>query len=415
MQLSAPQNIFLNGLDTKFRAYVGGFGSGKTFVGCLDLLIFFGQNPGTRQGYFGPSYPSIRDIFFPTFEEAAHLMGFTCDIRESNKEVHVRRNGRYYGTVICRSMDRPSTIIGFKISRALVDEIDTLPKAKAKQAWNKIIARLRLKIDGVENGIGVTTTPEGFMFVYEQFALNPTERYSMVQASTYENERYLPEDYIDSLIETYPEGLISAYLDGQFVNLTAGTVYRSYDRKSNDSSESIQPGEPLLIGMDFNKGKMAACVFVKRDQAYHCVDEVKEGLDTPWMADLIHERWQRKGHKITIYPDASGQNASSKGASVSDIAILKQKGFSIRAKSTNPRVRDRINSVNKCFETASVFINSARCPETARCIEQQAYDSNGEPDKKSGLDHQVDAFGYFCAYEFPIVKPVANVGPIRFL
>lgn len=413
MRLSAPQNVFLNQLNTKFRAYVGGFGSGKTFVGCLDLLIFFAQNPGTRQGYFGPSYPSIRDIFFPTFEEAAEMMGFTVEIREANKETHLYRGGRYYGTVICRSMDRPASIVGFKIARALVDEIDTLPKNKAQQAWNKIIARLRLKIDGVENGIGVTTTPEGFMFVYEQFALNPTERYSMVQASTYENQAHLPEDYIDSLIETYPSGLIDAYLEGQFVNLTAGTVYRCYDRTANNSMESIKNGEPLAIGLDFNVGKMAACIFVKREDGFHCVEEIKNGLDTEYVARIVKDRWQDKGHKITVYPDASGRSASSKGAQLSDIAILEGYGFSVRAHRSNPAVRDRINSVNKCFESNKVWVNSLRCPETSRCLEQQPYDDNGEPDKKSGLDHQVDAFGYMCAYEFPVRKPMGHI-PVSF-
>lgn len=413
MILSAPQNVFLNQLDTKFRAYVGGFGSGKTFVGCLDLLIFFGRHPGTRQGYFGPSYPSIRDIFFPTFEEAANMMGFTCEIREANKEVHLYRNGRYYGTVICRSMDRPASIIGFKIARALVDEIDTLPKNKAQLAWNKIIARLRLVIPGVENGIGVTTTPEGFMFVYEQFALNPTERYSMVQASTYENEANLPEDYIESLRETYPSGLIDAYLMGKFVNLNSGTVYRNYDRKANGSTESIKPGEPLAIGMDFNVGRMAACVFVNRKDGYHLVEEISDGLDTEYVCKIIKDRWKDNGHKITVYPDASGRNTSSKGASLSDVAIIEGYGFSVRANKSNPAVRDRINSVNKCFESKRVWINAMRCPETARCIEQQPYDKNGEPDKKSGLDHQVDAFGYFCAYEFPVRKPIAHI-PITF-
>ncbi len=71
LTLSAPQNIYLNGLNNKFNAYVGGFGSGKTFVGCLDLLIFFSKHPGTRQGYFGPTYPIIRYIFFPTSAAAA--------------------------------------------------------------------------------------------------------------------------------------------------------------------------------------------------------------------------------------------------------------------------------------------------------------------------------------------------------
>lgn len=408
MDLSAPQNIYLNNLNTKYRAYVGGFGSGKTFVGCLDLLIFFCQHPGTKQGYFGPSYPSIRDVFFPTFEEAAYLMGFSVVIMEGNKEVHLYRGREYYGTVICRSMDRPGSIIGFKIARALVDEIDTLPKAKANQAWVKIVARMRLVIDGVENGIGVTTTPEGFLFVYEKFSRNPTASYSMVQASTYENEKYLPPDYIKTLLETYPAELVQAYIGGQFVNLLSGSVYRSFDRARNNSTETINPREPLYIGMDFNKYNMAACVFVKRDNGDHCVSEIKDGVDTPWMIDTLKEKWG--DHVITIYPDSSGKNGSSKGADVSDISMLSAAKFKIKAKNQNPRVKNRINSVNKGFENQTAWVNCDLAPETARCLEQQTYDKNGEPDKKNDLDHHPDGFGYYWSYEHPIIKPVIITG-----
>lgn len=405
LSLSNPQDMFLNGLGTKYRAYVGGFGSGKTFVGCLDLLIFFSKHPKTRQGYFGVSYPSIRDIFYPTFEEAAALMGFTIKINEGNKEVHVYRNGVFYGTVICRSMEKPNTIVGFKISRALVDEIDTLPKQKATNAWNKIVARLRLKIDGVVNGIGVTTTPEGFLFVYEKFADNPTKSYAMVQASTYENEAYLPDDYIDTLRETYPEGLIDAYLEGRFVNLTAGSVYPQYNRVNLNSFESIQPYEPLIVGLDFNVGKMAACIFVQRGKDYHCVEEISKGRDTEYVAKILKDRYVDKGHKVTVYPDASGKNTSSKGHDRSDISILEQYGLMVVVRSINPRVRNRVNAVNKAFQDRRLFINSMRCPETAKCIEQQPYDDNGEPDKKNGLDHQSDAFGYPVCHLMPINKP----------
>lgn len=406
LSLSNPQNIFLNGLNTKYRAYVGGFGSGKTFVGCLDLIVFASQNPKTVQGYFGPTYPSIRDIFYPTFEEAAALMGFTCKIVESNKEVHLYRGRAFYGTVICRSMDNPTSIVGFKISRALVDEIDTLPKDKAHKAWNKIVARLRLVIPGVENGIGVTTTPEGFLFVYEKFKNEPTPSYSMVQASTYENADYLPPDYIDTLIETYPAELIQAYLRGQFVNLTSGSVYTSYDRQKHNSTETVKDGERLHVGMDFNVNKMAACVFVERESGWHCVDEISGGRDTPQVIDILKNRYPK--HRIIVYPDASGKNTSSKGAALSDINLLNAAGFYVQAKDSNPRVKDRVNAVNKVFEDGRLFINATRCKETARCIEQQAYDQNGEPDKKSGLDHQSDAFGYPIAFCFPIIKPMTG-------
>jgi hypothetical protein len=412
-RLSAPQDVFLNTLNTKYRAYVGGFGSGKTFVGCLDLLTFAGRHPGTVQGYFGPSYPSIRDIFYPTFEEAAHLMGFRVDVMTSNKEVHIYRGRRYFGTVICRSMDKPGSIIGFKIARALVDEIDTLPKQKANEAWVKIVARMRLVVEGVQNSIGVTTTPEGFMFVYDKFANNPTESYSMVQASTYENEMHLPPDYIASLKEDYPEHLISAYLRGQFVNLTTGTVYKSYNRTAHRSTETIRPGEPLLIGMDFNVTKQAASVWVKRDggKQWHAVDELVDMYDTPEAIKIIKNRYP--DHRVTIYPDASGKSRKTVDASTSDIALLEGAGYRIRANASNPSVKDRINATNGAFERGVLWVNDAKCPNIAGCLEQQVYDKNGEPDKKSGNDHQNDATTYPIAYEFPIVRPATKLN-VRF-
>jgi len=410
LSLSNPQDIFLNGLNTKYRAYVGGFGSGKTFIGCLDLLIFFSKHPGTTQGYFGPTYPAIRDIFFPTFEEAAELMGFTCDIKETNKEVHVYRDGKYYGTVICRSMDNPTSIVGFKISRALVDEIDVLKAKKAEEAWNKIVARMRLVIPGVVNSIGVTTTPEGFKFVYNKFANAPTESYSMVQASTHENAQYLPPDYIDTLRETYPDQLITAYLDGDFVNLTSGTIYRSYNRLAHRSTETVKDKEPVFIGMDFNIDKMAATVYVLRGKAFHAVDQIKDGYNTPEVADIIKRRYKDKGHKVVIYPDSSGKNRTRMGGvSESDIAILKAEPyhFECRYKPSNPAVKDRINATNAAFEKGLLFINDELCPDVASCFEQQFYGENGEPDKTVGNDHQNDASTYPIAYELPIRKPMA--------
>ncbi len=407
MELNAAQHIFLNKLDTKFAAYVGGFGSGKTFTGCLDQCIFFAKHPGTRQAYFGPSYPAIRDIFYPTMDEAAHMLGFRVEVRESNKEIHFYRGVKYYGTTICRSMDRPETIVGFKVSRALADEIDILKQDKADHVWNKIAARMRLKIDGVPNCIRVTTTPEGFKFTYNRFKNEPTKSYSMVQASTYENAKYLPDDYIDSLIETYPAELIDAYIDGEFVNLTSGTVFKSYNRSFNRSRESIKHKEPLFIGMDFNVTNMSGVVYVKRDLVWHAVEELKGIYDTPTMINVINEKYPE--HNITVYPDASGKSRKSVDASTSDIALLQQAKYRVIAKESNPRVKDRIMAANAAFDKQRVMINDSTCTELARCLEQLAYDKNGEPDKSQNIDHLPDAGTYPIAFEMPIIKPMSRI------
>ena len=412
-KLSAPQHIFLNELNTKFRAYVGGYGSGKTYVGCLDQLLF-AQKHNTTQGYFGPTYPSIVDIYYPTMDEAAESLGISIRIKEAKKEVVLFRRNISIGRIICRSMDRPEAIVGFKIARALVDEIDTMSTSKAVRAWNKIIARMRLVIDGVENIVCVTCTPEGFVFVYQKFKHKPTTSYSMVQASTYENEENLPTGYIESLRETYPAALCNAYLKGQFVNLTSGTVYCSYNREKNRSTEAIKSNEPLRIGMDFNVTNMSAVVYVLRDKIWHAVDELSGIYDTPAMITTIKERYH--GHNIRVYPDSTGDRRKSVDASTSDIALLEQAKFVVyynRSKKTgggfNIRVKDRVISSNAAFENQRVMINSAKCPETAKCLEQLAYDKNGEPDKSSNLDHLPDAATYPVAFEMPISRPPSNL------
>ena len=402
----------------KFRAYVAGYGSGKTWVGSMAMGIHFLKHPGIPQGYFAPTYGHIRDIFYPTIEEVAEKMGMYVDIKEGNKEVHFYSGGVHRGTTICRSMERPGSIIGFKIGHALIDELDILPIHKARISWQKIIARMRYKIDGLKNGIDITTTPEGFKYVYQLFVKNIREKpelannYGLIQASTYDNEKNLPDDYISSLIEAYPEELVAAYLNGQFVNLTSGTVYRSYDRIRCGSKETIQDNEVLNIGMDFNVEKMAACIFVVRDNGWHCVDELADIYDTPAMIKIIQERY--KDHRIKIYPDASGRNRKSVNASQSDLSLLAQAGFRVIVNNRNPFVKDRVLSVNKQFGIGNVCVNAKNCPVTARCLEQQAYDSNGEPDKKTGLDHTNDAFGYAVAFEFPIIKRITTTESMGF-
>lgn len=210
--LNEPQARFL-ALPHKFRAYVAGFGAGKTWAIAAGACKHYWEHPKAHRGYFAPSYPQIRDIYFPTIEEVAHDWGLRVKIAEVNKEVHFYSGRVYRGTTICRSMEKPESIVGFKIARADVDELDTLPLRKAEHAWRKILARLRLNYDGL-NGADAATTPEGFKFTYQQWVKairdNPSlaGMYGMVQASTYDNESNLPDDYIPSLFATYPAQLV---------------------------------------------------------------------------------------------------------------------------------------------------------------------------------------------------------------
>ena len=132
-ELNERQAEFLF-LDVKFKSFVGGFGSGKTYVGCCGLAKHFWGFPRIDAGYFAPTYPQIRDIFYPTVEECFYNWGLRTQVKEGNHEVFVYSGTTFRGIIKCRSMDNPQTIVGFKIGHALVDEIDVMPVDKASLA-----------------------------------------------------------------------------------------------------------------------------------------------------------------------------------------------------------------------------------------------------------------------------------------
>jgi hypothetical protein len=135
------------------------------------------------------------------------------------------------------------------------------------------------------------------------------------------------------------------------------------------------------------------------------------------MAKILKEDFKDKGHQVKIYPDASGQNTSSKNASESDLSILRQAGFQIEVNSANPAVKDRVNAYNGMILNAQGLrqwhINTDLCPTTTEALEQQVWGTDGQPDKKSGHDHPNDANGYFIVKRYPIVKREATSGPLR--
>ena len=435
LSLNMPQFEFYS-MEKPFRAFVGGYRSGKTFLGCVRLCVLALEYPGIRLGYFAPTYPQIRDIFYNTISDVAESMGLTVKILGSKNEVYLYYYGELHAVIKCRSMEHPQRIVGFDINHALVDEIDCMKKDKADQAWKKIVARLSssgfdeqriydeemsadLVIEALDdNTVDFTTTPEGFNWVYQFFVKQLKEDdelkkyYGIVHASTKQNAKNLPPNYIDKLYATYPSNLVDAYVDGLFVNLSGGTVYRVFDRKLNHSDETDNGSETLHIGMDFNVGKMSAIVHVERNGDPIAVNEIFGLLDTDEMIAEVNRLYPNRS--IYVYPDSSGKNRKSVNASETDISKLEAAGYYLRYDSVNPFVRDRINAMNAMFCNGDGVrrykVNTNKCPRYTDDLEQQVYNKQGEPDKAHDNDHMPDAGGYYIAYNFPIIKPVSSVG-----
>lgn len=405
--LTEPQERFLLS-DAKHTAFVAGFGAGKSEIMAWSAVGDAAHSSDALIGLYAPTYDLVRLITGPRI--CAKLSEIGVPHKWNKQENTILTSYPRFGDFLLRTMDNPERIVGYETYRAHVDELDTLKPEPAEKAWNQIIARNRQRPQGIDepfNRVSAYTTPEGYRFTYDRWVRNAVGGYEIIQAPTYSNP-YLPDDYVENLRATYPEELIEAYIEGRFTNLTSGTVYRNYDRTKCRSTETIQGNEPLHIGQDFNVNDMASVINVQRENGYHVVDELQGLRDTPHLIETLHNRF--KGHAIYIYPDASGESKKTVNASTSDIALLRKAGCKVRAPRANPRVKDRILSVNTAYSKGKLWVNDTRAPRFAEAQEQQAYDKNGEPDKTTGHDHHNDAQGYFVHYTMPVRKPVVLPG-----
>lgn len=410
MPLTATQKAFATSKEP-FPCFLGGFGSGKTAAAIARAMALKSHFRSCDIAYYLPTYPLVEDIAYRRFPELCERKGWAYRLNKASSFIEFPNAGR----IVFRTMENPHRIVGYEVAHSIVDELDTLTIDKAREVWNKIIARNRQKC-GMANTVAVATTPEGFRFVYERWVKNKAPGYELFRAQTMDNAANLPDGYIDNLRNSYPSNLLSAYLDGEFVNLTAGSVYPDFDRALNSSDETIKPNETLHIGMDFNVTKMSAIVHVLRNDEPHAVMELLDVFDTPSMAKLIKARYKDAGHSVMVYPDASGNSRKSNNASESDLSILRQHGLSVCVNPTNPAVKDRVLSMNRMLHhegERKYRINPDACPHYVESLEKQAYDRNGEPDKSTGLDHCIDAGGYFIAYRYPIQKRLAVVQSLR--
>jgi len=385
---------------------VAGYGAGKSQAAVARLLIKALNYPGMDFGFVEPTYDLVKLIAWPRFCSMLDHWGIQYELNKTDSTLRIENASQ----IIFRSADNPERMVGFEIADGVIDEIDTLKKDHAADAWSKMLARCRQKKpDGAINTLSAASTPEGFRFVYERWGKSPRPGYELIRAPTTSNP-YLPAGYVDQLRNDYSSSQLAAYLDGEFVNLTSGSVYAEFDRALNGCDADIQPNEHLHVGMDFNVNNMSAVVLVIRQGDPVAVEEITKVRDTPTMIDVLRSRYP--SHSITVYPDASGKSTKSVNASVSDISLLRSANFTVLANPANPAVKDRIMAVNQLIHSNGrrrLLVNFDKCPTLVEGLEQQSYNKNGEPDKASGHDHLNDALGYFLCYKFGI-----NRGSVSF-
>ena len=257
--------------------------------------------------------------------------------------------------------------------------------------------------------IFIVSSPEGFKYTHHVAVEKANENTHLIHGKTTDNP-YLPDSYIKLLEANYDKSMLKAYRDGQFVNISALSTYHSFERNNNVQKCEYDRALPVRIGLDWNVDPMCAVLFhtypknpkVRIFDAISLSHQGQGDLLSARMCSTIREKYPNNNY--ICYPDASGFQRHT-SAMYSDIDILKQNGFNVKVRKSNPPVTNRVNSVNKMLE-GNIIIDP-RCRALIQDLEKVTNKQGTRDIDKSNklFTHMTDALGYAIEWEYPIIKP----------
>lgn len=347
---------------SRFSAFIGGVGSGKTFAGAVKAVKEIADVGGLGL-VVAPTYPMLRDATLRTFLSIAKPI-----VAEFNRtEMRVRCiNG---AEVLFRSADNPDRLRGPNASWAWVDEAAICPQ----QTWEIVVGRVR---EGKYGGRAwFTTTPHGRNWVYE---LVSTGAISVHRAASTDNP-YLPPDFTRSLLDSYTGPFARQEIFGEFIT-PQGLVFEQFSR---DLHVCDQPaGDFIVAGLDFGYTNPTALVVVSIGDHIHVLDELyQRRLTTSDLTPLVQEYTTRyRISSILCDPSEPGI-----------IAELRAAGLS--ASPARPgTVLDGIRHIQMLLAQRRLTI-SPRCANLIAELEAYVWNERKDAPVKAN-DHALDALRY---------------------
>jgi hypothetical protein len=413
LELLPHQAEFISDTTTRDLSLVGGRGCGKTYSLCLKLITLAALNAGYVGAALSPTGPMASKVLLPEMIDALQRCGVPFNLNRSERRFDLRF-GHKTTTIYVLSAENIRDGLGLNLAFFGMDEADTMNPEVAFEAWRKLKGALRS--GNVRQSVAVST-PEGYGFMYRHWVkditlANANDRRIIHGKGT--DNIFLPDDFFDGLRATYPAHYLEAYINGQFTNMTSGSVYPDYDPVLNHTNLSLltlpDTVKALHLGMDFNVKSdrhphgISIITSAILNNRPHIIDEIYGASRTSEAIEMIKAKYPNK--QIFVYPDASGASDKT-SASVSDRTQLNQAGFIDRSPMGNPRIKDRVTAVNTLIKDGNgnrtLLINKDTCPVLSECLVQQPYDPrSNEPQKDTGLDDPIDGLGYLINVNWPV-------------
>jgi hypothetical protein len=306
-------------------------------------------------------------------------------------------------TISLKGADNYDSLRGVGLDFICLDEFADIDP----EAWFETLRPTLSDKQGKALFIG---TPKGIgNWAYEIFQnnLEDPEHWSSYQFTTIEGGN-VPQSEIDQARRDLDERTFRQEFLASFETF-AGRIYYAFERAHNVRKYEGTTPDILYVGMDFNIDPCSAVIAAKFGDTLHIIDEVRIfSSNTNEMAQELKTRFPKS--KLWVYPDPAGNQRKTSAGGQTDITILANAGFVVKAPRSHTPVRDRINAVNSrlCDSTGirHLFVDP-KCKYTIEGLERQTYkEGSSQPDKDSGYDHLNDALGYMIDYLFPVRRDI---------
>lgn len=402
MNLTAPQSDIFRS-SARFRAVVAGRRFGKTFLSTGEILKAAISGKNKNCWYVAPTYGAAKEIAWDMLIDSIPVE-YIAKTNETALTIKLIN-----GSVISlKGAEKPNNLRGRALDFVVLDEFaDMRP-----EAWYEV---LRPSLSDRQGSALFIGTPKGRNHFYDLWAtgVNGADDWESFQYTTLQGGN-VPEEEVEQARHDLDERTFNQEYCAEFVTYQ-GIIYYAFNRELSvlDINDN---GGTLHVGMDFNLDPMSAVICLRNGQDLYAIDEiVMFGSNTDEMVDELKARYPSRN--IIVYPDPASRQRKTSAGGRTDLSILQNAGFSVKAKKQHALVRDRINSVNSRLRsndgTRHLFV-SPKCRQTIKSLERQTYkEGTSQPDKDGGYDHMNDALGYLVEYLFPIRKDYMIQQPTR--
>jgi PBSX family phage terminase large subunit len=243
-----------------YRGFVGGRGSGKTWVGAYDLIRR--AKRGRTYLVASPTAVLMGDTTYPTFKARCIDLGIWQKPRLTPYPTVELTTG---ATIRFRTAEDPERMRGPNLSGVWLDEASLMPE----EAYTISIASLRE--EGEQGWLSATFTPKGpFHWTFDVFGKSRPDT-ALFRARTRENP-FNPPGFEATLAKQYGPAFARQELGGEFVETEGAEWPAAWFPESHFFRSWPRPEDVTLrvIALDPSKGKgeggdYSAFVVVCRD------------------------------------------------------------------------------------------------------------------------------------------------------